>query len=68
MDEMLMRILYGLPERGRCEIIDSGAFNDIITGYVVLAFETVGVDREKAKVMSVVLDMCSALDALNKVR
>ena len=58
-------IYRDLPDKSRCNIIDCGAFNDIISGYIALAFKAAGVVPGTEKVnSSKFLEAYSAEDAL----
>ena len=59
-----------LSEEVRCAIIDWGAFNDIITGYVALAFKAMEIESKVSAcgVMSYVLDTYSAEEAIEEFK
>ena len=57
---------FYLTDKERCRIIDCGAFNDIITGYIALAFDMAGVKVYALNIANRVLDENSANRALSR--
>ena len=61
--------LARLTDEERCNCMDSGVFNDIISGYIALAFKAAGFVPGKEKVSCFsLLDTYSAADAIREYR
>lgn len=69
MDGTTFYRLSIMPEDKKCELINSGLFNEIITGYAILGAEAAeSLSMPIERVMSKVFDEYTAADALAKVR
>ena len=65
------RIITVTPEecdRARCELVDGGYLNEIIAGYVALAFKQAGVEAPTAATMAGLYDAYNAKSALDESR